>query len=126
MLLYHNVAKLRQFKGAEFASVADRHHILLGIMASGRDERGHDWENVDYYRGGDEFNPGADRPCLIASAAATEHLDVQITDFLAQSIAVDAEQIGSPDLIAAGCRQRHRQKRMLDLAQHPVIEAGRR
>src|SRR5271166_3642736 len=70
--------------------------------------------------------PATNSPPIAQSTPAAEHLDIQIADFLAQSIAVDAKQIGCPDLVAAGCRQRYRQKRMLDLAQHAVIEAGRR
>src|SRR5580693_8555598 len=60
------------------------------------------------------------------SAAAAKNLDVEIADLLAQGVAVDAEKVGGPNLVAARGRQRHRQQRMLDLAQHPVIEAGRR
>jgi hypothetical protein len=39
-----------------------------------------------------------------ASAAAAEHLDVEIADLLAQRVAIDPEQIGGPDLVAAGGR----------------------
>jgi hypothetical protein len=34
MLLYHNVAELRQFKGAALAAVADRHHIRMPLPAA--------------------------------------------------------------------------------------------
>src|SRR5499427_5289214 len=61
-----------------------------------------------------------------ASAAAAEDLDIEIADFLAQRVAIDPEQIRRADLVAASGRKRHRQERMLDLPQHPVIEAGRR
>src|SRR5215470_5309911 len=60
------------------------------------------------------------------SAAAAEYLNIEIADLLAQRVAVDAEQVGGADLVAAGGRERHRQERMLDLAQHPMIEPGRR
>src|SRR6266851_8829054 len=62
----------------------------------------------------------------VALPAAAEHLDVEVADLLAQGVAVETEQIGGADLVAAGRRERHREERMLDLAQHPVIEAGRR
>src|SRR5260370_40412518 len=60
-----------------------------------------------------------------ASAAAAEHLDVEVADFLAQCVAVDPEQVGGPDLIAARGRERHRQQRVLDLAQDAVVQTGR-
>src|SRR5215471_13287116 len=60
------------------------------------------------------------------SPAAAEHLDIQIADLLAQRVAVDPEQIGGADLVAAGGGERHRQERMLDLPQNAVIEPGRR
>src|SRR5882672_5456197 len=60
------------------------------------------------------------------SPAAAEHLDVEIADLLAQRIAVDPEQVGGADLVAAGGRERHREQRMLDLPQNAVIEAGGR
>jgi hypothetical protein len=61
-----------------------------------------------------------------ASAAAAEDLNVKIADFLAQRVAIDPEQICGADLVAAGGRKRHRQEWMLDLPEHPVIEARRR
>ncbi len=60
------------------------------------------------------------------SAAAAEHLDVEVADLLAQSVSVDPQQVGGADLVPARSGQRHRQERMFDLAQHPVIEPGRR
>src|SRR5262249_33661753 len=65
-------------------------------------------------------------PTKGASAAAAEDLNVEIADFLAQRVAIDPEQICRADLVAASGRKRHRQERMLDLPEHPVIEAGRR
>src|SRR5262245_6858751 len=58
--------------------------------------------------------------------AAAEYLDVQIADLFPQRVAVDAEQVGGADLVAASGGERHRQQRMLDLAQDAVIEPGRR
>src|SRR5438046_9224722 len=53
-------------------------------------------------------------------------LDVEVADFLTQRVAVDPQQVGGADLIAARSGQRHRQERMLNFAQHPVVEPGRR
>src|SRR5262245_15748849 len=82
MLLYNNVAELRQFRGYETRM----------------------WP-IGHPR----------------SPAAAEHLNIEIADFLAQGVAVDPQQVGGPDLVAAGRRQRHRQQRVFDLAQHPVV-----
>src|SRR5262245_15926833 len=60
------------------------------------------------------------------SAARAEDLDIQIADLLAQRIAIDAQKIGRPDLIAAGRSQRRCQQRHLDLTQDAMIEAWRR
>src|SRR5579871_4367122 len=59
-------------------------------------------------------------------AAAAVNLDIQVADFLPQRIAVQTEQVGRADLVAAGRRQRRGQKRHLDLLEDAVIEAGRR
>src|SRR5438876_7846692 len=94
MLLYNNVAELRQFRGALYRAVANRHH---------------------------QKNPIAG-----ALAAAAEDLNVEIADFLTQRVAIDPEQICGADLVAASGRKGHRQERMLDLPEYPVVEAGRR
>src|SRR6185503_20941841 len=86
MLLYNNVAGLRQF---------------LGSGAPG--------------------NAGKN-----LSAAGPDHLDVQIADFLAQGVAVEPQQVGSPDLIATGGSQSCREQWILNLAQDAVVQAGRR
>src|SRR5215470_20103429 len=65
-------------------------------------------------------------PTTGALAAAAEDLNVEIADFLTQRVAIDPEQICGADLVAASGRKRHRQERMLDLPQHPMVEAGRR
>ena len=57
------------------------------------------------------------------SAGAAENLNIEIANFLAQRIAINPKQVGSPDLVTAGCGKGHRQKRMLDFAQHAVVEA---
>src|SRR5579862_1527723 len=61
-----------------------------------------------------------------ASTAAAKHPDLQITDFLAQSVAVDPQQVGSANLVSTGGGERSRQQRVLDLTQDTVVEAGRR
>ena len=65
-------------------------------------------------------------PIARALAAAAEDLNVEIADFLTQRVAIDPEQICGADLVAASGRKGHRQERMLDLPEHPVVEAGRR
>src|ERR1051326_9417658 len=54
------------------------------------------------------------------------NLNLQIPDLLTQRIAVDAEQVGGADLIAASRGQGGGEQRAFDLAQDAVIEAGRR
>ena len=73
MLLYNNVAELRQNRGAK-----------------------------------PQF---AQPEGLVAPA---ENLDVEVADFLPQSIAVDPQQVGRPDLIAAGGGQHGGQQGMFD------------
>src|SRR3954447_26314587 len=58
--------------------------------------------------------------------AASVHLNVEIPDLLAQRVAVEAEQVGRADLVAAGGGQRRGQQRHLDLLQDAVIKARRR
>src|SRR5262249_56792971 len=60
-----------------------------------------------------------------ASAAAPKHLDVEVADLLAQGVAIDPEQVGGADLVAAGRRQGDRQQRMFDFPQDAVIEPWR-
>jgi hypothetical protein len=48
-------------------------------------------------------------------------LDVQIADFLAQSIAIDTKKVSRADLVAPGCGQRSGDQRAFDLAQNAVI-----
>src|SRR5919204_4401387 len=59
------------------------------------------------------------------SAAAAEDLDLEIADFLTQRIAIDPEQVRRADLVAACGRQRHREQRVLDLAQDAMVEPRR-
>src|SRR5579863_2634910 len=70
-------------------------------------------------------NPLRIRPEMIAvnySVTSTVDLNVQVPDFLPQRIAVEAQQVSRPDLIAAGRRERGREQRDLDLFQDAVIE----
>src|ERR1700686_253620 len=96
MLLYNNVARLRQFVGGYFAP---------------RDPLS---------------QAGSEMPAALLSAAGAIDLDFQVADLLAQRVAIDAKEIGGADLVAAGCRQCRRQQRSFDLAQDAVIEARRR
>src|SRR6185312_14721513 len=50
------------------------------------------------------------------SAPGADHLDVEVADLLAQCVAVDAEEIGGANLVAARCRQCGGQQRVFDLA----------
>src|SRR6478672_4535591 len=81
MLLYNNVAELRQIRGLK-------------------------------------------RPARLIAAAVD--LNIEVADFLAQGVAVDAEQIGRANLVAAGGSKRGGQQRIFDLAQDAVIEPRRR
>src|SRR5262249_41820681 len=73
-----------------------------------------------------ETNPGHPPQDSSPSAAGAEDLDVEVADFLAQSVAVDAQEVGGPDLVATGGRQGHGQERLLDFPQDTMVEAGRR
>src|SRR5690348_3608730 len=81
MLLYNNVAELRQIRGLK-------------------------------------------KPARLIAAAVD--LDIEVADFLAQGVAIDAEQVGRAYLVAAGSGERGGQQRVFDLAQDAVIEPGRR
>ena len=54
--------------------------------------------------------------------AAPIDLNVEIPDLLPQRVAVEAQQIGGANLIAARGRQRRREQRNLDFLEDPVIE----
>src|SRR3954451_25333272 len=70
---------------------------------------------------------GAEPPSVAGMLApAPIHLDVEIPDLLPQRVAVGAEQIGRPNLVAAGGGERGGEQRHLSLLQDAVIEAGRR
>src|SRR5262249_39526722 len=56
--------------------------------------------------------------------AGADHLDVEIADLLAQGVAVDAEQVGGTDLVAARGGERGREQRLLHLAQDAMVKAG--
>src|SRR4051812_11701589 len=70
---------------------------------------------------------GAEPPSVAGRLApAPIHLDIEIPDLLPQRVAVEAEQIGSTDLVTAGGGERGREQRHLDLLQDAMIEARRR
>src|SRR5581483_9151992 len=60
----------------------------------------------------------------LISASAAVHLDIEVANFFAQGVAVDAEEIGGADLIAARRRQCRGEQRILHFAQDAMIEAG--
>src|SRR5215475_3029404 len=99
MLFYNNVAGLRQFRGVK---------------------------NCPCGRSAPRQESAFERNLRNGSAAAAEDLDFEISDFLAQRVAIDPEQVRRADLVVSCRRERHREQRMLDLAQDAVVEAGRR
>ena len=52
--------------------------------------------------------------------------EFQVPHLLAQGVAIDAEKLRRPDLVAAGGRKGRADQRPFDLAQDAVIEARRR
>src|SRR5947209_3141044 len=60
------------------------------------------------------------------SPASTQEPNVQVADFLPQRVAIEAQELGGFDLIAACGTQRRGDQGVLDLAQDAMIEAGRR
>src|ERR1700748_3108240 len=58
--------------------------------------------------------------------AASVDLNVQVANLLAQRVAVEAQQVRRPDLIAPGRRERRRSQRLLDVLAYAVIETRRR
>src|SRR4029078_8230241 len=70
-----------------------------------------------------QANARGDRQPL---TAASIDLNIEVADLLPQGIAVETEQIGRPDLVTAGGRQRGGQERQLDFPQNPMVEARRR
>jgi hypothetical protein len=97
MQSYNNVAELRHFRGAFCTrnAAATRNCALRGSCRGAI-------RGIWTQRG---------------SAAGSVDLDVEVADLLAQGIAVEAEQIRRPDLVAPGCGQRRRQQRNLDFPQ---------
>ena len=54
---------------------------------------------------------------------ASDHLDAELADLLAQGVAIEAEQLRRADLVAARRRQRNRHQRPLHFADDAVIES---
>src|ERR1700730_2880258 len=99
---YHNVAELRQFRGA----------------FCWRDRQ----SPAAFWPTGEPLTPNQ---ALMLAAAAVD-LNIEVPDFLPQRVAVQPEQVRSPNLIAARRGQCRREQRHLDLLQNAVIEARRR
>src|SRR5262245_44847447 len=62
--------------------------------------------------------PALPRPSAYRRA---EHLDVEVADLFAQGIAIEAQQGGGADLVAAGGRQGRHQQRALKMLEHAII-----
>src|SRR5205814_6681048 len=71
------------------------------------------------------FETCSHRPPPSASRG-TDHLNFEITDLLAQGIAVDAERIGRTDLVAPGRGKGGRKQRIFHFPKNAVVEPGRR
>src|SRR5882724_8526449 len=101
---YHNVAELRHFRGAPPLAPGSQstNHVITGASESRTRNDGRN-----------------------SLAAAAVDLDIEVPDLLAQGVAVQTEQVGGADLIAAGGRERCGEQRYLNLLQDPVIEARR-
>src|SRR5690349_19971224 len=56
----------------------------------------------------------------------TIDVDPELPDLLAQRVAVDAQQVGRLDLVAASSRDRGENLRVIDLVQNALIKTGRR
>src|SRR6516165_8856660 len=56
-----------------------------------------------------------------ASFYAADDRDVQLTDLFAQGVAIETEQVGGPNLIAAGGAEGLHDQWPLDLAQYPIV-----
>src|SRR5258708_15464225 len=74
----------------------------------------------------DGLDVDPDQRALLPSPARTDDLYFQVPDFLAQRVAIDAQQVGSPDLVAAGRGKCRREQGVFDLPQDSMIEARRR
>src|SRR5262249_31134423 len=73
-----------------------------------------------------EARAGANVALPCALPARSDHLNVEVADLLAQRVAVDAEQVGSANLVAPRRGERRRHEGKLDLLQDPMVKAGRR
>src|SRR5262245_36690489 len=58
------------------------------------------------------------------AALGSHHLDSEIANFLAQSVAVKPQKIGGANLVSAGRNQRCRDQRQLDFLQNAAVETG--
>src|SRR5262249_34980722 len=69
---------------------------------------------------------GDERNLDFRLAPAAIDLDIEVANLLAQGVAVQPEQVGGPDLVAAGRSEGCGKQRNLDLLEDAVIEARRR
>src|SRR6185437_7782943 len=140
---YHIVAELRQFHGA-FCRAHQRSgsmRRIAGQCGPARPEMGYAGRgpasrsapgaahsvqlliNAWISEGRDTGSPDRPRP---RSGPAAIDLNIEVPDLLAQRIAVQSQQIGRADLVAAGGCQRCGQQRHLDFLEDAVVEARRR
>src|SRR5689334_21335027 len=87
MQSYHNVTKLRQIRGVQTAAFRPSTGAKTSEIRLPRDPP----KPVPAFRDG--------------SAPASINLNVEVPDLLAQRIAVQPEQVGGADLVAAGGRE---------------------
>src|ERR1700747_2801944 len=59
-------------------------------------------------------------------SARSDHPDIEVADLLAQGVAVDPQEVGGADLVAAGGRKGRGKQGIFDLSQEAMVEAGRR
>jgi hypothetical protein len=61
----------------------------------------------------------------VGLGTAAVNLDVEVPDLLAERVAVEPQEVGSPNLVAAGGCESGREQRYLDLLEDAMIEARR-
>src|SRR5581483_3172258 len=78
------------------------------------------YRKIGFYRLLSALPPGT------ALLHAAQHLDVELADLLAQGVAVEPEQRGRLQLIAARGAQAEADQRPLDVLENAVVDPGRR
>src|SRR5262245_62961886 len=65
-------------------------------------------------------------PLVALFVLRADHLDPEIANFLAQSVAVKPQKVGRANLVSAGRHKRRRDQRQFDFLQDAAVEAGGR